>query len=165
MKDKNLLKELIELAEDGYKWHCNNGCHQEFLNEDKDVLRKAKNVLKAGYIEHKDNRQELIDKDKIYKLIEESLLSAKLKHIGIDEANGDRLPLVDFLSVGSKDISDGKEEITNLVEQIYFDIDKHLSAKPYEGKKSCTSCKWNGAKHEYRCGNCIKFSNYEYDDE
>jgi hypothetical protein len=40
------LNELIELAEDGYKLHVSNGSHNEFLREDKDILRKAKEYLK-----------------------------------------------------------------------------------------------------------------------
>lgn len=62
-------------------------------------------------------------KQKICNYIEQSLNSAKLQHILIDDDSGDHLPLVDLLSVGSEDIKDGKEEISNIVEQIYFDMD------------------------------------------
>jgi len=61
-------------------------------------------------------------KVKIAGLIEDSLNSAKLKHLIIDDGSGDRLPLVDLLSTGG-DISDGKIEIENIAEQIYFDMD------------------------------------------
>lgn len=40
-----LLKDLIELAEDGYKLHLNNSCHSEFLREDRDIIHKAKECL------------------------------------------------------------------------------------------------------------------------
>ena len=62
-------------------------------------------------------------KQKICDYIEQSLNSAKLQHLLVDDDSGDHLPLVDLLSVGSKDIKDGKEEISNIVEQIFFDMD------------------------------------------
>lgn len=40
--DKHTLKQLIEMAEDGYKLSERNGAHQEFLKEDS----KARNYLK-----------------------------------------------------------------------------------------------------------------------
>jgi hypothetical protein len=40
------LKDLIEMAEDGDKLNRSNGVHQEFLEENRDVLRKAKSFLK-----------------------------------------------------------------------------------------------------------------------
>ena len=43
--DYNELKQLIELAEDGYKLHKQNASHEEFLTEDKDIIRKAKEFL------------------------------------------------------------------------------------------------------------------------
>ena len=58
---------------------------------------------------------------KICDYIEQSLNSAKLNHLLIDDGSGDKLPLVDLLSTGD-DISDGQGEITNIVEQIYFDM-------------------------------------------
>ena len=61
-------------------------------------------------------------KVKIAGLIEDSLNNAKLKNIFINDDSGDRLPLVDLLSIGT-DISSGKEEIENIAEQIYFDMD------------------------------------------
>jgi hypothetical protein len=39
------LKDLIGMAEDGYKLHRSNACQQEFLEEDREVLRKAKEWL------------------------------------------------------------------------------------------------------------------------
>ena len=62
-------------------------------------------------------------KQKICDYIEQSLNSAELKHIFIDNGTDNRLPLVDLLCTGD-DISGGQEEITNIVEQIYFDIDE-----------------------------------------
>lgn len=58
-------------------------------------------------------------KQKICDLIEQSLNSAKLKNTKDEDGNG--LPLVDMLSTGET-IKEGKEEITNIVEQIYFDM-------------------------------------------
>lgn len=40
-----LIEDLISLAEDGYKLHLSNGCHQEFLKEDREILSKAKAAL------------------------------------------------------------------------------------------------------------------------
>jgi hypothetical protein len=44
--DIQLLKDLIELAEDGYALHVKNASHNEFLMEDREILRKAKQYLK-----------------------------------------------------------------------------------------------------------------------
>ena len=52
--------------------------------------------------------------------IQKSLNGAKLKHIFTDDE--DAMPLVDWLSIGDT-IAEGQEEIENLVEQIYFDMD------------------------------------------
>jgi hypothetical protein len=53
--EKSLLKELIEMAEDGYILHKRNGCHQEFLSEDRDNIKKAKEIYASqseqGYSE------------------------------------------------------------------------------------------------------------------
>ena len=62
-------------------------------------------------------------KKKICDYMEQSLNNVKLQHLLIDDDSRDHLPLVDLLSVGSKDIKDGKEEISNIVQQIYFDMD------------------------------------------
>lgn len=61
------------------------------------------------------------EKNKICKYIRESLESASLKHFYTDD--GDKLPLLDFLS-SSDTVKEGKEEIENIVEQIYFGMDK-----------------------------------------
>lgn len=45
MNKTEILKELIEMAEDGYKLHISNGSHQEFLHEDREVLREARKWL------------------------------------------------------------------------------------------------------------------------
>jgi hypothetical protein len=58
---------------------------------------------------------------KLCDCIEKSLNDVTINHI-IDE-NEENLPLVDFLSSGN-DISNGQGEITNLVEQLYFEMDK-----------------------------------------
>lgn len=60
---------------------------------------------------------------KLCDLIEDSLNSAKLKYVFIDDESGDMLPLVDLLSSDHSDIRQGQEEIVNLVEQIYFDME------------------------------------------
>jgi hypothetical protein len=59
-------------------------------------------------------------KQKICDLIEKSLNSAKLQNTKDEE--GDGLPLVDMLTTGDT-IKEGQEEIINIVEQIYFDMD------------------------------------------
>lgn len=59
-------------------------------------------------------------KQDLCKLITESLLSVRLLHIKTND--GDSLPLVDLLSVGDT-IKEGREEVENIVEQIYFDLD------------------------------------------
>ena len=59
-------------------------------------------------------------KQKICDLIEKSLNSARLKNHKTDD--DDNLPLVDYLSTGDT-ILEGKEEISNIVEQVLFDMD------------------------------------------
>ena len=59
-------------------------------------------------------------KGKICDLIEKSLNSARLKYHKTDDE--DSLPLVDLLSTGET-ILEGQEEIENIVEQIFFDMD------------------------------------------
>ena len=61
-------------------------------------------------------------KQKICDLIEESLNNAKLQGLQDEDETGG-LPLVDYLSYEGGTIMKGKEEITNIVEQIYFDMD------------------------------------------
>jgi hypothetical protein len=60
-------------------------------------------------------------KQKISDLIQQSLSSVRLKNLKTDD--DDNLPLVDYLSQGET-ILDGKEEIENITEQIYFDMDE-----------------------------------------
>jgi len=43
----DLVKQLIPIAEDGYKLHAKNACHQEFLEEDRELLAKAKQALQS----------------------------------------------------------------------------------------------------------------------
>lgn len=59
-------------------------------------------------------------KVKISNLIDKSLHSARLKNHRSDD--DDYLPLIDLLSTGET-ILEGSEEIENIVEQIYFDMD------------------------------------------
>lgn len=61
-------------------------------------------------------------KQQICDLIEESLNNAKLQGLQVEDEGGG-FPLVDYLSYEGKTILKGKEEITNIVEQIYFDMD------------------------------------------
>jgi hypothetical protein len=61
-------------------------------------------------------------KQKICDLIEESLNGAKLQGLRLEDETGG-FPLVDYLSYEGGTILKGKEEITNIVEQIYFDMD------------------------------------------
>src|SRR3990167_3704570 len=43
---KNLLKELLPMAEDGYNGYIESGsCHQEFLSEDKELLSRVLAVV------------------------------------------------------------------------------------------------------------------------
>lgn len=60
-------------------------------------------------------------KQKICDYIQQSLNGAKLKYFGIE--GEDELPLVDHLS-GGITIKKGQEEIENIVEQIYFDMNE-----------------------------------------
>ena len=62
-------------------------------------------------------------KQKICNYIKQSLSNVKLKYLFIDNDTGNRLLLIDFLSTGNT-IEEGKEEIENIVEQIYFNMDK-----------------------------------------
>lgn len=59
-------------------------------------------------------------KQKLCDLIEKSLNGARLKKFKTDD--DDNLPLVDLLSTGET-ILEGQEEIENIVEQIFFDMD------------------------------------------
>ena len=43
-----LLPELIEMAMDGYKLHCKNGSHEEFLKEDRTILYDARELIKKA---------------------------------------------------------------------------------------------------------------------
>ena len=61
-------------------------------------------------------------KQKICDLIEKSLNGAKLQGLQLEDETGG-FPLVDYLSYEGGTILKGKEEITNIVEQIYFDMD------------------------------------------
>ena len=54
-------------------------------------------------------------------LIEKSLNSARLQNTKDEDDNG--LPLVDMLTTGET-IKEGQEEISNIVEQIFFDMDE-----------------------------------------
>lgn len=40
-----LVKELIPIAKDGYRLHIKNACHQDFLEEDEELLSKAEQAL------------------------------------------------------------------------------------------------------------------------
>lgn len=44
--DEYVLTQLIAMAEDGYKLSERNAAHQEFLKEDREILRKAREYLK-----------------------------------------------------------------------------------------------------------------------
>lgn len=69
-------------------------------------------------------------KQKLCELIEESLNRVRLQNYKTDD--DDNLPLVDLLSTGET-ILEGLEEIENIIEQIYFDMDAwDISLKPVE---------------------------------
>ena len=40
-----ILKELIPIATDGYRHHKSNGCHQDFLEDDRELLNRSKELL------------------------------------------------------------------------------------------------------------------------
>lgn len=42
------LKELLSLAQDGYKLHKSNGCHEEFLQEDRTRMFNAREAIKKA---------------------------------------------------------------------------------------------------------------------
>jgi hypothetical protein len=60
-------------------------------------------------------------KHKICDLIKKSLNNVRLQNYKTDD--DDNLPLVDLLSTGET-ILEGQEEIENIVEQIFFDMDE-----------------------------------------
>ena len=61
-------------------------------------------------------------KQKLCSYIQESLNNAKLESYVMDDGTGG-FPLVDFLSYEKGDsIQSGKDEISNIVEQMYFDM-------------------------------------------
>ena len=67
---------------------------------------------------------------RICELLEESLNGVRLQNYKTDD--DDNLPLVDLLSTGDT-ILEGQEEITNIVEQIFFDMDNWaIQLKPVE---------------------------------
>jgi len=69
-------------------------------------------------------------KHKICDLIEKSLNNVRLQNYKTDD--DDNLPLVDLLSTGET-ILEGQEEIENIVEQIFFDMDNWaIQLKPVE---------------------------------
>jgi Ran GTPase-activating protein (RanGAP) involved in mRNA processing and transport len=69
-------------------------------------------------------------KHKICDLIEKSLNNVRLQNYKTDD--DDNLPLVDLLSTGDT-ILEGQEEISNIVEQIFFDMDTwDIQLKPVE---------------------------------
>ena len=81
--------------------------------------------------------------------IEKSLNSAKMKHILSED--GEVLPFVDFMSTGDT-IAEGREEIENIVEQIYFDMDSWPSLATLHAQRiadkmveeKCKKCKYRG---------------------
>lgn len=42
------INNLLSLAEDGYKHHCENCCHEEFLKEDRTALYEAREAIKKA---------------------------------------------------------------------------------------------------------------------
>ena len=67
---------------------------------------------------------------RICELLEESLNGVRLQNYKTED--DDNLPLVDLLSPGDT-ILEGQEEITNIVEQIFFDMDTwDIQLKPVE---------------------------------
>jgi hypothetical protein len=78
-------------------------------------------LLAAGRTKITDMKFTEEQKQKICDLIEESLNGAKLQGLQLEDETGG-FPLVDYLSYEGGTIMKGKEEITNIVEQIYFDM-------------------------------------------
>jgi len=77
-------------------------------------------LLATGRVKLTDMKLNEEQKQKICDYIDKSLNSARLKYHKTD--NEDSLPLVDLLSIGET-IREGQEEIENIVEQIFFDMD------------------------------------------
>ena len=104
-------------------------------------------------------------KQKFCSELESILSGVKLKNYRTDD--GDSFPLVDHLSETTDNtISSGKEEISNIVEQIYFQLDelsifKSLSSSQDESKeehKTCDGCVVfgeNGCNLDDSCQECI----------
>ena len=63
-------------------------------------------------------------KQKICDLIENSLNSATIK--SVEDKYGSGLPLKDYFTKDSHLIAEGEEEISNIVEQIYFDMENWI---------------------------------------
>ncbi len=57
--------------------------------------------------------------EKELKCIENTLLSYRLKSMFCEHDEEDNYPLIDLLSIG-KDISSGKEEVENIMDNIFF---------------------------------------------
>lgn len=43
---RSIVKDLLHMAKDGYKLHCKNCCHQDFLEDDREILTKAEQAIK-----------------------------------------------------------------------------------------------------------------------
>jgi len=54
--------------------------------------------------------------------IEKTLHSYRMKNMFCEDDETDHYPLLDLLSQGGKDISTGKEEIDNIMDSIYLDL-------------------------------------------
>jgi len=77
-------------------------------------------LLATGRVKLTDMKLNEDQKQKICNYIDKSLNSSRLKYYKTDDE--DSLPLVDLLSIGDT-ILEGQEEIENIVEQIFFDMD------------------------------------------
>ena len=57
------------------------------------------------------------------KCIHETILAYRMKNLYVKGSDdGDKLPLVDFLSTASEDITSGIDEIENIMDSIYLDL-------------------------------------------
>jgi hypothetical protein len=54
--------------------------------------------------------------------IEKTLLKYRMKSLFVEGDETDAYPLLDLLSTGGEDVSTGKEEIENIMDNIYLDL-------------------------------------------
>jgi hypothetical protein len=101
-----------------------NNCSDGFIKAEIERFVKCPTCAKAMEQYRTEGLREEIGK--ICDIISSSLKSVRLLHFKDDDEN--ELQLLDYLSSGDT-VMTGDEEIQNIVEQIYFDLDNYLKQK------------------------------------